>query len=105
MIGLQEGAYLAEWQGRDRAGLVLVAVLGRQVNDLLAALAGLAEARLAIDPAQLQHVTGVDPVRIGNLGIDVPEAWPEPGLGQVLARDVPEGIPFLDDIAVWITGF
>ena len=105
VIGLQEGHYLAERQGRNRVGLVLVAIPRGQANNLLAALAGLTQTRLAIDPAQLQHVTGVNPVWVGDLGIDVPETWPEPGFGQILARDIPEGIPLLHHITLGITGF
>lgn len=68
-------------------------------------LTGFAEPRLTIDPAQVQHVTGIDPVGIGDLRIDVPEAWPEPGFGQILARDIPEGVPFLHHISLGVTGF
>ncbi len=85
MVGTQEGTYLAKRQRRDRIGLVLVTALGSEVNHRLAPLHRFAEARLAIDPAQMQHVTGIDPVRVGNLGIDVPETGPEPGLCQISA--------------------
>jgi hypothetical protein len=36
VVGLQEGRYLAQRQGRYGIGLVFIAVLGRETDDLLA---------------------------------------------------------------------
>ncbi len=105
MVGLQEGADLADRQGRNGIGFVLVTGFRAETDNLLATLHRLAEPGFTIDPAQMQYITGVDPVRIGNLRIDVPETGPEPGFGKILAGDIPQGVAFLHYITFGVTRF
>src|SRR5690606_11028660 len=58
------------------------------------------QTRLAVDVHQTDRVARVDQVRVGDLRIDVPDLRPQPGFVQEEGGDIPQGVAFLDHIAI-----
>src|SRR6185436_2379670 len=50
------------------------------------------DARLAVDVDELEHVARIDQVRVLDLGIDVPDFGPIPGIAQEYFGDVPQRV-------------
>ena len=57
-------------------------------------------ARLAVHVNEAQHVPRIDPVRILDLRVYVPDFGPVPGVLEEHPGDVPEGVALLDDISL-----
>ena len=55
-------------------------------------------ARLAVDVAEIQHVAGIDQVRIGDVRVDVPDLRPVPRVLEVHRGDVPQRVAPLDHV-------
>src|SRR6187431_271806 len=63
------------------------------------------KARLAIQVHQLDQITRENQVRVFDLGVNMPNLWPEPGTVQKGTGNIPKGIPFFDGIFVGVTRF
>jgi hypothetical protein len=90
-------------QGYRRNGAVVAADFRRQLDS--GGSAGLApQPGLAVDIHHLEHVAGIDKVRILDVRVRVPDLGPLPRLAQEACRDVPESISLLDRVAAWVVG-
>ena len=58
------------------------------------------DARLAVDVHELQHVARINEVRVLDLGIDVPDFGPIPGVAQEHLGDVPQRVAGFHDVLV-----
>ena len=57
-----------------------------------------------IDEGQVEHIAGVDQVRVAYLRVGLPDLRPQPRLGQELGGDVPERVAPAHGIAVGMIG-
>ena len=59
---------------------------------------------LTIQISQGEDVAWIDQVRVRDLGVDLPDLGPVPGVLQKHRRDVPKGVPDLHLVAIGVTG-
>ena len=57
----------------------------------------------AID-VEIQHVAGVNPVRVVHLLVHVPDLWPQPRLLEEPRGDAPQRVALLDHVRVRVAG-
>jgi hypothetical protein len=55
---------------------------------------------LAVNVNESKHVTGIYKVRVLDLGIDIPDFGPIPGIMEKRRSDVPESVANLNDILI-----